>query len=129
MAVDTVVTGVELSADKPFPERRATGVQSGVPVLVPTQHVGIFCEALREFFNAESLIYRQIGQVRLADESGRGIEICFLFPMDRNLRLADIGCFDGFLSCVCFLPLCLIWHRVPLSGCGFNAFASTRSQY
>jgi hypothetical protein len=53
-----------LSADEPSPERRDAGVQSGVPVLVPARHLGIFFEALREFIDAESLVYRKIGLVR-----------------------------------------------------------------
>src|ERR1700732_776234 len=112
MTVNTVVTGVELSADEPFPERRVARVQSGVPVLVPAQHVGIFFEALREFIDAESLVYRRIGQVRLANEFGGGMVIFFLLPMDRNLRLVDVGV--GLASCLCFVQLCFLRHRMSV---------------
>ncbi len=61
MPVNTVVAGVELSAHEPLPERRVAGIQGGMPVLVPAQHVGIFFETLREFIAAEPLVDRRIG--------------------------------------------------------------------
>src|SRR6516225_3962300 len=111
MAVDAVITGVELSANEPLPERRVAGIQRGVPVLVPAKHVGIFSETVREFFDTESLAHRRIGQVRLTNEFGGGIEIFFLFPMDRNLRLANIDI--GLCHCCWF---CFLWHGTLLYG-------------
>ena len=78
-----------------------------MPVLVPTQHIGIFFEALGEFIDAESLGDRRIGQVRLANEFGRGMVVSFLLPMDRNLRLINISVGSSLpLFCpALFLPL------------------------
>ena len=51
--VHTVVTNIEPATHKPFPERRVTGIQRSVPVLIPSQHFSIFSEAFREIFLLE----------------------------------------------------------------------------
>ena len=55
VAIDAVVAGVELSADEPLPERRVTGVERGVPVLIPVEQFGVFAEAFGEISFAESV--------------------------------------------------------------------------
>ena len=42
-----IVAGVRLAADEPFPERRIVGVQSGVPILIPMQELGILRDSTR----------------------------------------------------------------------------------
>src|SRR4029077_12912496 len=66
MTVHAVVTGVELASGIPLPERGVTGIERGVPIVVPAQKVGIFTEAFGKVFFAEALINGTIGQVSLA---------------------------------------------------------------
>ena len=97
VSIDAVVRGVQLSSHKPFPERRLTGVESRVPVLIPAQHVGIFPEALREILLAEPLRHIGVSQVGLADEFWRRIKIFFFPPVNRNL------CVTGLNRCIASL--------------------------
>src|SRR5262249_41046563 len=137
MPVNTIVTGVEFSADEPFPERRVAGIQGGVPGLVPGQHVRILFEALREFIGTESLVDGRIGQIGLTNKFGGGIVIFFFLPMARDLGLADISHFYGFSFCLWFFPLCLIWHKLLLcshdltlsSGCDYCSRRCVSSAY
>jgi hypothetical protein len=46
--VHTVVTGVQLSADKPLPERGIAGIKRGMPIVIPGEQISIFLKALRE---------------------------------------------------------------------------------
>src|ERR1035438_2924162 len=90
MPVDAVITGVDLSAGKPLPEGGFTGVERGVPVLVPRQHLRVFLKAIREILLTESLVYIGIGQIRLADEfSGRIVQF-LLPPVDCNLGFGGL---------------------------------------
>src|SRR5579859_5067951 len=44
VTVNTVIRGVELASGIPLPERSITGIERGVPILVPAQQVCIFTE-------------------------------------------------------------------------------------
>ena len=99
MAVHAVVAGVELAADKPFPERRMLGVQRGVPVLIPVEQFGVMSETLRKIFFVELRDEVRVVEVGLANEfRGRAV-IAFLFPVDGDLRLTDFQ-FGFMLFCV-----------------------------
>src|SRR5215469_17820487 len=65
MAVHTVVASVELAAHKPLPERWIAGVKRSVPILVPTQHVGVLAEALGKVLLAEALVDGWVSQIGL----------------------------------------------------------------
>src|ERR1700738_2185960 len=91
MAVNAVVAGVEFASDKPFPKGRITGVERGMPILIPVQQLRIVAEAFREVLLAEALDYRWIVQLGLSDEFGRGIKILFLFPVNGDLRFVLPG--------------------------------------
>ena len=56
MPVNAIITYIELATDKPFPQGRITGIQYSIPGLVPVQHIGILCEALRKIVQAEPVI-------------------------------------------------------------------------
>ena len=56
-----------------------------VQVLVPSQQVGVLAETLREVLFRKPVVYRRVGQVRLADEAGPRIEKSLFFPVDRDL--------------------------------------------
>jgi len=47
--VHAVVTRIDLSADKPLPERRIARVERGVPILIPGQQIGILLKAFGKF--------------------------------------------------------------------------------
>src|SRR6516225_7912684 len=87
MAIDTVVTGIELAADKPSPERRMASIKRDVPSLRPVQEIRILLEALRKLVEAETVEDGWILQVGLSDEFFRRTDIVFFLPVDRNLRL------------------------------------------
>src|ERR1019366_6528628 len=85
MPVDAVVAGVEPAPGKPLPERRVTAVQSGVPVPVPAQEVGILTKALREVLLPEAFQDRRIVRVGLPDAARRGLDVLLLPPVHRDL--------------------------------------------
>ena len=89
VAVNAVVAGVQLAAHKPLPEGRIAGVERCMPVLVPVEQVGVFFEALREVFLAETLVNGFIRHVRLGDEVHGGIVVIFFAPMYRHFRFGD----------------------------------------
>ena len=94
--VHAVVGGVDLAAHEPLPERRITGVERGVPVLVPAQQIGVLPEAFREIFFAEAFHDAGIGQIRLADKFRGRIVVFFLPPMNCDLSLAGLAHASGF---------------------------------
>src|SRR5580698_8150848 len=53
MAVDAVVAGVQLSADKPFPEGRIARVESLAPGLVPVEKLRVNVETFGKMLFAE----------------------------------------------------------------------------
>ena len=55
MAIHAVVRSIELPAHEPLPEWRIIGIERRMPILVPTQQVGVFPEAFRKFILAESV--------------------------------------------------------------------------
>src|ERR1700719_4452869 len=81
MAVDAVVAGVELAADKPFPKWRIAGVQRSVPILIPVQQFGIVAKAFRKILFAEALNDRGVVEVGLSNKFRRRIKTLFLFPV------------------------------------------------
>jgi hypothetical protein len=101
VAVHAVVAGVQLAADEPLPERRLAGVQRGVPVLVPAQHVGVGPEAFRVVVFAEPLENIRVSSVGLGDEPGRRVEVRLLAPVDRYL------CLGGFYERLLTICHCL----------------------
>jgi hypothetical protein len=88
MPIDTVVAGIEPSADEPLPEWRIAGVQRGVPVAVPRQQVGVCAEALGKVFLPESESDGRVDQICLADEFRGWTDVLFFLPMNGNLGLA-----------------------------------------
>ena len=90
MPIHAVVGGVDLAAHEPLPERRIAGVEGFVPVLVPSQQVGVFAEAFRVILFAKAFDDAGIGQIRLADKLRVRIVILFLAPVNCNLS------FGGF---------------------------------
>ena len=88
--VHAVVRGVDLAAHEPLPERRITGVERGVPVLVPAQQIGVLPEAFREILLAEAFEDVGIGQIRLADKFRGRIIVFFFPPMNCDLSLAGL---------------------------------------
>ena len=86
VAVDAVVTGVEPAPDEPLPKRRVGGVESGMPVRVPVEQVGVLPEALGKALFAEALVNGGLRRVRLADEARpRGTST----PPPANARLSE----------------------------------------
>src|SRR5262249_15801170 len=88
---------VQLSADKPLPERSVVGIERGVPVVVPAEQIGVFTVALREIPLAEALVDRGIGKIGLAYKFGAGVVILLFSPMNRNLRFRQFGVLLSFL--------------------------------
>src|SRR6267142_4243669 len=89
MTVNAVETDVELAPGIPLPERSVSGIERGMPILVPVQKVCVFTEAFRKILFAEALIHGRIGQVGLANEFRAWIKVLLFFPMDGDLRLVD----------------------------------------
>ena len=114
MAVDAVVAGVQLAADKPFPERRMIGVQRGVPILIPVEKFGVLAEAFGEIFFAEAFDDARIVEIRLGDEAGRRANVLFFLPVHGDLRFGQ-PCFLawGFFS-VGFFSRLVGTMRTPL---------------
>ena len=86
VAIDAVVTRVELSADKPFPERRVIGVECGVPILVPVEKFCVFAKALWKMLFAKTVDDMGIVKVRLRDKAGRRVNVFLFLPMNGDLR-------------------------------------------
>jgi len=63
MAINAVVTGIESTADKPFPEGRMASVQRDVPILVPVEEICVLLKALRKVVEAESVEDSRVLQV------------------------------------------------------------------
>jgi hypothetical protein len=102
MTIDAVVAGVELAAYKPFPKGRIVGVQSGVPILIPIQQIGVFAKTFWKMLFIETRDEIRIIQVGLADEFGGRIKIFFFFPMHCDLGFILFGCGRIFdFSCDC----------------------------
>src|SRR5215472_13479840 len=90
MAVNTVKGYVELSADKPLPERGITGIESRVPVVVPGEQVAVLAEALGKILLAEALVHGGIAKVGLSYKSGAGIIVLLFSPVDRDLGFGQV---------------------------------------
>src|SRR5918996_224026 len=100
VAVDTVVGGVQTTADKPFPKRWVISVQRRVPVRVPSEQVGVFLEALGEVLFAESVKDVWVGSVCLGDELRRRVVVVLFSPVNGDLRLGGLR-----FSFCCHRPL------------------------
>ena len=98
--VETVVAGVQPPTHEPFPERRIARVESGLPVLVPVEQVGVLLEALWKVVEGEAFEDLLVGQVRLPDEARGRVDVVLFLPMDRDLRLGHAG---RLLFCHCVL--------------------------
>ena len=61
-----------------------------MPVLIPTEEVGVFAEALRKLIFAEAVKNVGIGKVGLPDKFRRRIVVFLFAPMDRDLRFAGL---------------------------------------
>ena len=90
VTVDAVVADVQLAPDEPLPKGRIAGVESGVPIVVPVEELGVFVEAFREMFFAEFLDKSGIGEIGLGGEASRRVEVFFFFPVDGDLSLGDV---------------------------------------
>ena len=87
MAIDTVITGIDSTADKPFPERRMAGVERNIPGLVPVEEIGVLLEAVWELVEAESVEDSRVFQVGLSDKCLRRADVGLFLPVDGNLGL------------------------------------------
>src|ERR1041385_2213954 len=89
MTVNTVKAVVELASGIPLPERGFTGIERGVPIVVPAQKICIFTEAFRKILLTEALIHGGVGQISLAGKFRAWIKILLFFPMNGDLRFID----------------------------------------
>src|SRR6516164_2192226 len=87
MAINAVVTGIESTADKPFPEGRMASVQRDVPILVPVEEIRVFLKALRKPIEAKAVEDSRVLQVGLSDKCLRWANVVLFLPVDRNLSL------------------------------------------
>ena len=85
MPVYAIVTSVNFPPYEPLPAGRIAAVKRGVPAVVPTQHIGIFVETVREILHAETIINGRVGHVRLGDKLIARMKVLFLLPVHRNL--------------------------------------------
>src|SRR5215469_17211163 len=90
MAIHTVVRGVELAADEPLPEWRLARIEDGAVRLGPCQHVSVGLKTSRKILEGALLQNARIFHIRLRLEAGPRIVVLLLFPVDRDLRLADV---------------------------------------
>ena len=70
VSIDAVVAGIDLAPHEPLPAGSITGIQRGVPILVPAEKIGIFLVAFRKVIQAEPLIDLRIGHVCLSNKGG-----------------------------------------------------------
>jgi hypothetical protein len=61
MAIDAIITGIDLAADEPFPERRIARVQRDVPGPIPVEKISVLLEAVGEVVESESFKDRFVG--------------------------------------------------------------------
>ena len=113
MPVHAVVRSIQLASDKPLPKRRLIGIEGGMPILIPTQHVGVFAKAFWKILFAEAFVHGGVREVRLSDKFRRRIKIFFFPPMHCNLRFAGLNCRFASLSNVSHLI-----SLSPLPQCG-----------
>src|SRR6516165_4759149 len=100
MAIDAVVTGIELTADEPSPERRMTGVKRYIPALVPVEEIRVFLKALRKLVEAKAVEDSRVFQVGLSDKCLRWANVVLFLPVDRNLSLRHFR--SSILRHACF---------------------------
>ena len=93
MAINAVVTRIDLTADKPFPAGRIAGVQSRMPVFIPIEQIGVFFETVGEIIQAKAVIDAGIGHVGLGNKFRAGVKVLFFAPMYRNF---GFRCFNNF---------------------------------
>ena len=79
---------------RPLPEGRMIGFERRMPILVPTQHVGVLPETFRIPFLAEPVDDVGIAQIGLTNELCGRIVVFLLPPMNCDLGLAG---FDDLL--------------------------------
>ena len=89
MAIDTVVGGVQPATNKPLPERCVTGVEGGVPVLIPGQEIRVLLETFREVLLLEPVEDARVARIGLANEFRRRDEVLLFSPVDRDLSFGD----------------------------------------
>src|SRR6516164_5531859 len=87
MAINAVVTGIESTADKPFPEGRMAGIKRYIPALVPVEEIRVFLKALRKPIEAKAVEDSRVLQVGLSDKCLRWANVVLFLPVDRNLSL------------------------------------------
>src|ERR1700730_273743 len=90
MAGHAVGGGGDLTANEPLPERRIAGIECGMPVLIPTQQVGIFTKTFGEILFAEAFDYIGVSEIGLTDKLGGRIVILLLTPVNRDLSLGGL---------------------------------------
>ena len=85
VAIDTVVTSVEPTADEPLPKRRVASVQRRVPIMVPGEQIRVFLEALRKVLLTEPFKDTRIACVCLTNKPWRGLIVLLLPPVNGDM--------------------------------------------
>ncbi len=98
MPVHAVVTRVQLSADKPLPERGVAGIQRRVPILIPGEQISILLEAFGEILLAKALENIRISGIGLSNKLRRRVVVIFFLPVNCDLSLGDLKLFILFPS-------------------------------
>jgi len=91
MTINAVKAGVQLATLEPLPAWSVAGVEYFIPILVPGEKFSEFCVVIGKVVEAEALENRRVGQVCLADEFRRWMDIPFLLPMYRNLSFRSFN--------------------------------------
>src|SRR5438128_1820491 len=106
--VHAVVTRIQLSADKPLPERRVAGIKRRMPVLIPGEQIGILLEAFGKVLLAKALENGRIRGIGLTDKLRRRVVIVFFLPVNCNLSFGDL---KPFVSFVCHNSVYLLYLK------------------
>src|SRR5437763_7872765 len=85
VAIDAIVTGVELTADKPFPKRRVTGIQRRMPKVVPGKQICVFLEAFRKVLLTKTFKNTRIACICLSNKLWMCMKILLLSPVNSDL--------------------------------------------
>src|SRR5205823_8493184 len=100
MAIDAVVTSVEPTADEPLPKRRVASVQRRVPIVVPSEQIRVFLEALRKVLLTEPIKDTRIACICLPNKLWRGLIVLLLPPVNGDLCFGDWYSLFFFRHCL-----------------------------
>src|SRR6266566_6366833 len=103
--IDAVVRSVEPTADEPLPKRRGARVQRRVPIVVPSEQIRVFLEALRKVLLTEPFKDTRIACICLPNKLWRGVIVLLLPPVNGDLCFRD-WCFLFFFR-HCLITSCV----------------------